>query len=216
MKTINGICLPDEDTHFEELLGRSPLIDGKATYQLKKYLKARESIRTFCLAVDIGAHVGLWSRVMSLDFLRVIAFEPVARHRECFLRNCADRTNIELLPFAVGDVNGPLQMMEIADNSGNARVSTTTDGERTTCVTLDSYSFPQRIDFLKIDVEGFETKVVVGGEYRIKHDKPTIIIEQKPGNAEQFGFKQFDAFKLLKAWGAIEVATMSGDVILRW
>lgn len=217
MKNVAGIWLPDYDTHFSDMLPKQAMVNGIATYQLKKYLKARESVRRWHLAVDVGAHVGLWSRVMAGDFKQVIAFEPLSDHRECFVRNVP--MNVELFPWAVSDIDGAmLELMIGGDNSGNAHVSSSyrEKGEKAQTISLDNFEWPTTIDFLKIDVEGFETKVLVGGEDTIRSHKPVIILEQKPNNAERYGFKQHDAVEVLKQWGMKEVAVMAGDHIMTW
>jgi FkbM family methyltransferase len=223
MQIVSGIFLPDDDTHFADQLRISPLIDGKATYQLRKYLKARDFVAAFGLTVDVGAHVGLWSRVMAMDFRRVVAFEPVGTHRECFVENMHGHGNVELLPFAVSDRATTLRITQPSGNTGNAHVSAASgDGagsprdEVTTAIVLDHYALPARVDLLKIDVEGFETKVILGAEALIKRDRPVVIVEQKPAMAERYGFKQYDARNLLKGWGAKEVAAMNGDYIMRF
>lgn len=45
------------------------------------------------------------------------------------------------------------------------------------CYPLDSVSIDAKIDFIKIDVEGFENEVFLGGEGLIKRDKPVIYVE---------------------------------------
>ena len=128
--------------------------------------------------------------------------------------NMQGHTNVELLPFAVSDHAGTLRIAMPDGNSGNAHVGN--DGELVRSIVLDHYALGRRVDFMKIDVEGFEAKVLAGAQALIKRDKPVIVIEQKPGNAERYGFKQKDALTMLKSWGATEVAEMSGDHILKW
>ena len=42
---------------------------------------------------------------------------------------------------------------------------------------LDSFDFPNRISFIKIDVEGHETEVIKGSERTIKNNKPILLVE---------------------------------------
>ncbi|TIU67562.1 MAG: hypothetical protein E5W13_31365, partial [Mesorhizobium sp.] len=73
------------------------------------------------------------------------------------------------------------------------------------------------IDFLKIDVEGFEKPILEGGEQTIRREKPVIIIEQKPnGNAERYGRDRFAALDLLKAWGGKVKWEIGGDFLVEW
>lgn len=45
------------------------------------------------------------------------------------------------------------------------------------CQPLDKLDINKKIDFIKIDVEGFEKEVLLGGVELIKRDKPQIYIE---------------------------------------
>lgn len=213
MKKVCGIWLPDGDQHFKDQLPHGPVIRGKATYQYRKYAAALKYVRVMDHAVDVGGHVGLWSRVMSYDFNKVTAFEPLEAHRQCFVHNVPNIHNVTLLPYAVGATAGTTKIHMPADNTGHAHVLH--EGEECEVVTLDSMTL-DRIDFLKIDVEGFEFSVLCGAEETIKRDRPVIIVEQKPDNAERYGQDRYDAVKLLKDWGMREAEIISGDHIMVW
>lgn len=220
MKRIHGIYLPETDTHFDTMISvGKDAVAGKGTYQLKKYHAAIRHVANRGFAVDVGAHVGLWSRVMSYDFVEVAAFEPLQAHRDCFEKNLIGRHNVSMYPFAVGAGIGRLAITMPSDNTGHAHVVEESYGKENVevaqVVRLDSMKWDRRVDFLKIDVEGWELPVLQGGETMIRRDRPVIIIEQKPhGNAERYGWGQHDALKLLKQWGFQEVAAISGDHIL--
>ncbi len=218
MKNIHGIWLPETDTHFDTMITVGPNeVHGKGTYQLKKYRAALGYCNARGLAVDIGAHVGLWSRVMSYDFARVVAFEPLPDHVACFERNLEGRDNVDLHRFAISSAPGQLRIHMPADNTGHAHVSSDNSGTICEAITLDSFKLLQKIDFLKIDVEGWETAVVQGATETILRDKPVIIIEQKPhGNAERYGWEQRKALGMLLRMGYKEVLSISGDHILTW
>lgn len=214
MKVIDGIYLPSGDEHFSRYLPGSPRHRGAATYQFKKYRAAMRFVKRRGHAVDIGSHVGLWTRLMADDFSHVTCFEPLAAHRECWLMNTRHISNAELYPLALSNEEQTLRIHMPQDNTGHAHVSE--KGEEVQAVTLDSRAGLERIDFLKIDVEGWELPVVQGAEARIRLDRPVIIIEQKPDNAEAQGFGRWSAVNLLKKWGAVEVDQIAGDHILVW
>ena len=86
----NGIWLPDGETHLQTVMIGD-------TYQLRKYKTALEYTPTRNRAIDIGAHVGLWSRPMSKDFRIVEAFEPVEAHRVCYRRNVEDIADKQII-----------------------------------------------------------------------------------------------------------------------
>lgn len=210
MREVLGIWLPDGDDHFPAQLAAGPVVGGKATYQWKKYQAALKHVGRRLHAVDIGGHVGLWSRVMAMDFANVTAFEPVKAHRECFELNAPD---VPVLPYALGAKAGTVWIATPAGNTGNAHISEA--GEECKVLTLDSVALDP-IDFLKVDVEGFEYDVLVGGEQTIRRDRPVIVVEQKPGHAQRYGRGQWDAVGLLLSWGMRQADVISGDHVMVW
>jgi FkbM family methyltransferase len=220
MKQIEGIWLPDEDVHFEAHLKASSF-EGKGAYQLKKIMKALEKTEGRILALDIGGHVGLWSRVLAYHFCGVAAFEPVPKLCACFKKNLKDHSNVILHECALGDKFSKRRMIWMGENTGNCRFvnSRPVDGEETgdletDCKTLDSFNMNP--DLIKIDVEGFEYFVLLGAEETIRQNKPTIVVEQKHDNATRYGVGSHDAVKTLQQWGARIYWVSSGDFCLGW
>ena len=55
------------------------------------------------------------------------------------------------------------------------------DGDETaTTIALDSLNIP-KLDFIKLDIQGFEYKALIGGINTIKNNMPTIFIENYDG-----------------------------------
>lgn len=221
MKEIRGIWFPDHDEHFAEQLAGGPLVDSKGTYQWKKYQMALPYVRTRAHALDVGAHVGLWSRVMARDFVCVTAIEPMPALRDCFIRNVPG--SVMLYPFAVGSRRGQARIGFPTDNSGNARVAeldgkefeASSTPETVEVYTIDGLVLPHT-DLIKIDVEGFEFEVVAGAEETIRKHRPVMIVEQKPNQAERYGRGRHDAVKLLQSWGMKQAKEIGGDHIMVW
>jgi FkbM family methyltransferase len=212
MREVRGIWVPDGDIHMAEQVMNpgNPLVAGRGTYQRNKYLAAIKHVEGWKHAVDVGANVGLWSRLMVMDFAAVTAIEPIAEHRACFELNVK---GARLLPVAVGSEPGQLCIRVPSEHVMSAYVAD--DGESVDVVTLDSLNLGA-IDFLKIDIEGYEYEALVGGEQTIRSARPVIIVEQKPGHAERYGRGQWDAVALLEQWGMREVAILAGDHIMVW
>lgn len=221
MKQILGIWFPDSDEHFAAQLQGGPLVDGKGTYQWKKYQLALPHVERRGHALDVGGHVGTWSRVMARDFEAVTAIEPMSALRECFVRNVPE--GVHLLPYAVGDRPGAARIGFPTDNTGNARIAETggklfeqtADTELVEVVTIDGLNLPH-IDFFKIDVEGYEFEVITGAEQTIRSHRPAMIVEQKPAQAERYGRGRWDAVGLLKSWGMKQAHEIGGDHIMVW
>lgn len=213
MKQIGGMWFPDGDRHFAAQLAHGPVVDGRGTYQFRKYAAALPHVPGRGLAIDIGAHVGLWTRVMALDFARVVAFEPLPEHVACFERNLKGAQNVELKPVALGEKVGKLGFAAAGDNSGNAHV-VNDGGLDVPMRSLDSLRL-RNVDLVKIDVEGFEAPVLKGGEKTIRREQPAVIIEAKPnGSAERYGRCRFDALDMLKDWGGVVAWEIGGDFLV--
>jgi FkbM family methyltransferase len=215
MKKIEGIWLPEKDTHFEYHLKANPQFKGAATYQWTKLKAALEIIpenrRRY--AVDVGAHVGLWSRVLAYKFDFVWSFEPLPELQECFYKN-VDLSNVTLYQFALGRESGIAFMSTEDDNSGNSRIDRTGD-QSVRVLRFDDYKI-DHLDFLKIDTEGTELDVIIGSRETIALHKPFILVEQKPGHAERYGYGKTEAVTYLQNMGAKLLWAKSGDYFLGW
>jgi len=171
MREQRGILIPETDK--TTLYGKN--------YEIREYnnLKLKGN-----LAVDIGAHVGIWSLRLANDFRQVMAFEPMKKHIVCHKVNCKDFDNILLHEVALSNENTNKIMTTKENNSG---MSTLIDQKKlkwkkeqfTEIVEtrmLDSYDL-QEVDFIKIDVEGWEEQVLKGAYITITRCKPIIYIE---------------------------------------
>jgi FkbM family methyltransferase len=220
VKNVQGIWLPDSDDHFEFHLRQGEKFRGAGTYQMRKIVAAIDA--TFKdrrrLAIDVGAHVGLWTRVLCPSFSRVVAFEPVPDLLLCLAANLEGINNIEVYDVALSSTSvSSLSMTAPGSNSGNWAVSCSVEEAHieVPARTLDSYGFTG-VDLVKIDVEGWEREVLLGGEETIRSCKPVVVVEQKPGNAERYGVGQLAAVDLLKSWGAEVLWIKAGDYCMGW
>jgi FkbM family methyltransferase len=220
MQQVNGIYLPTGDTHFPDMIRRGPLYAGKGTYQFNKLDAALKYVRKFGTAVDVGAHVGLWTRVLADKFERVHAFEMMSTHAECLELNTVGMPNVVIhRDVALGSANGAVAIVVEEGNTGNTRVDPKPRPSTLSVAmqALDSFfPAPLTVDFIKIDVEGYEQQVAIGGAALIRRSKPVMVVEQKRDHAERYGSRAGEVIDLLKAWGARVVLTLSGDYILTW
>lgn len=213
MKQVGGVWLPDGEEHLVEWMKKmNRVVDGKLTYQLHKLEAALTYVRDFRTAVDVGAHCGLWSMHLAKRFQMLYAFEPMAEHRACFEKNVPAAGNVWLSPCALGEKPAHVKMHTAPTSSGDTWVDGEGDIEM---VTLDSLNI-ERIDFLKIDCEGYELFVLKGGVETLQRSKPVVIVEQKPGKGQHFGLPQTAAVEFLTGLGAKLRREMSGDYILSW
>jgi FkbM family methyltransferase len=216
MYTKHGWCFPDEDTHFAEMLDKNIAKGNEPVYQEPVRRKSLQFVEKKGVALDIGANIGLWSRDLCDQFDKVIAFEPVPQFRTCLLEN-VKKHNLEIRPWALGEEDTHIKMVVTEGNTGHSHVDSNSVGDGDTPMyRLDSLAF-DRIDYVKIDCEGYELNILRGAERTFRTFKPIVVVEQKlhedTGITEH---TQFGAADLLKSWGARELARVRHDVILGW
>ncbi len=164
-----------------------PLPDNHDIYHLQAALK---HVKDFSLAVDGGAHRGIWTRPMLKSFKEVWAFEPVP---SLFSMLPEGSTNI-LGALGLGGVAG---LSPGPENDGQWHLDL--DGEGETIVhTLDSFELPN-CGFLKLDVEGYEYFALKGAEETIRKHRPVIMIEEN-GLCERYGIKPWSCDELIKGF----------------
>ncbi len=235
-KLVGGIWMPATETHMIEVMtgkGRFE-VEGKLTYQYRKLRAAldRLPLDRRRRAIDIGGHVGLWSMWLVRHFKRLEAFEPIPLHADLFEQNVnmdLHGVRCTLNRMAVGATSGIVRMQVPDETTGNSHVAINGQHPGTRLVehpdrmheygeiemrSLDSFEFTE-VDFIKIDVEGFEKAVVLGAEQTIRACRPLMVVEQK-GNDSVYGDKPEAAVKLLQKWGMKPLQVMSGDWILDW
>jgi FkbM family methyltransferase len=123
--------------------------------------------------VDIGANVGTYALALARDVGEhgtVIAVEPhpVIHGRLAFNRAASGFAQVRLVAAAAGDSDGELMIETDGDNFGASHVvigKASTDAFKVPCFTLQHILGDvgaDRVDALKIDVEGFEDRVLTG------------------------------------------------------
>jgi len=214
MKFEDGWWFPDGEAHLPAWMADPRvrmILNGRAAYQGQKQQAALDLCTDTRVAVDVGAHVGLWSFNLAQRFRLVHAFEPVAAHRECFELNVLEATpNVILYPYALGAAEGMVSIRTEPTSSGDSRV----DGPgHIEMRRLDSFQFTD-VDLVKIDAEGYELFILRGAEELIARQKPVVVVEQKPGHAKRYGIGDRDAVEWLKSMGYRVAREISGDFLM--
>lgn len=206
--------LPSHEKHLQTWLqhpkNKDVVLHGRVSYQGRKQLAAMKHCKQRRTAVDCGAHVGYWTFNLAHEFAHVHAFEPVAAHRECFIKNTDGLSNVTLHAKALGKEPGSIRIETEQGSSGNSFVGGAGD---IPMVTLDSLHLAD-VDFMKLDVEGFEENVLRGASDTIDRCRPVIIVEQKKNfSSTRFGLKDRGAVDFLMTLGYKVAEEISGDYI---
>jgi FkbM family methyltransferase len=142
----------------------------------------RRLLRPGMRAVDVGANIGYYLLLIESAVGpggSVACFEPEPENLRELGRNVeANRLqNVRVFAAAVGAEDG-----RVAMRTGiNAAVAGEEGGDFTVpLVRLDS-ALDGPVDFVKIDVEGYEGQVLAGARRRLREHRPVLLVEIHPG-----------------------------------
>ena len=203
---IGNYLFPSSDTHFDRWM-----LEGE--YQKKQrdalfeYMEERRPIEYIA---DVGAHVGLWSRPMMhrANTKYIWAFEPNSSVRECYVLNMGGFENYSIYPVALGHKNMKGFLNIETDNSGNTNVHPTRSGN-TEIRTLDSFNF-EHLDYIKVDVEGFEYNFLQGAVDTLNRCRPFVHLEMKSKNMRN---SKDDFYRFMKNIGYSQVMKIGAEVL---
>lgn len=212
MKMVHGWAYPDAD----EFMANEMKEDG--SYQAGHLRAALGYVKDWSIAIDGGAHVGTWSKVLSRKFERVIAVEPSPDTHEALVANLEafGCSNVETKAVAIGQAPGFASMVlerRAAErkNTGGRQVR---QGGSIPIETIDSWELPS-LGLLKLDVEGYEASALRGAMQTLKRCRPIVIFEEKgfgrshgelPNAAadvlRKAGYYHLKSVKMDHIWGA--------------
>lgn len=147
--------------------------------------------------LDIGSNIGIVCLPIARQYpnYKVYAFDAQAHMCELLKENIAlnKLDNISVEPYALGDQTGIITLSHpdyaVAENIGAFSLDTYVQGMSNIARgngevavidvrTLDSIEFAEPIRCIKLDVEGFEERIIRGGlETLKKHNYPPIVYE---------------------------------------
>ena len=217
MKRIHGTDLhvPDGETHLLETARKTGRPAWK-DYQHDRLEAAFDHVTHWDTAIDIGAHVGLLTCEMAKKFKRVVAFEPDPEAFACLRANTDHLPNVECSLLALGETDGEVRLDEVTDgNTGNRQIIPTgavsTSGLHAFLRAFDDLEI-HPVDFIKIDVQGYEGKVLRGAASSIIAYGPTILVEEEPpGKLRRQLDEEGAASRLLGSFGAVRRDRIGAD-----
>ena len=163
------------------------------------------------ISIDVGAANGMYLAHLYKISKKCFAFEP----REDALQNLKKvfsgiTSNIQFEQVALSDFSGSTKLRILKSNDRLSTIEAENTIEKFGDVQLvevpvrkiDDYEYPDKVSFIKIDVEGHEEAVIKGAMNTIQRDHPFLLIEIEERHKknsidhiktllEEFGYKGF-------------------------
>ena len=180
--------------------------------------------------VDVGANMGFTSLLFHFAFpnAKILAIEPSSYNTKFLNRNVGEVDNIETAQVAVISDNREIEIAlpskvqrgdiklvtEEWDNTGALSIYGETDlyREKVRGVRLDDI-ITQKVDYLKLDIEGAELEALKGAHRILTEDQPYIQIELRVANLLMAGTDVHEVHRFIQSYGYVRIATYAGDSI---
>lgn len=161
------------------------------------------------IAVDVGANMGCntvaLARAVAPDGI-VYAFEPLRIPFQLLCGNCMLNSlphvitkNIAIGDGSISEVQmNPVQYTSTWINIGDTQVGK--GGEQVAVRSLDSFDLP-KVDFIKIDVQGYEPRVLRGATATIDRCRPLLFVEIEEPQLKSHGSSTADLINQILGLG---------------
>ena len=195
---------------------RDPVVSGALflrVYEREELRLVRSLLRPGMVALDVGANLGFYTALLGQATGpqgRVIALEPDPENFSFLQRTVAANQfkNVELIQAAAGREPGHLTLYSSSDNRGDNRMYANELADRSEeveVVRLDDL-LEQRgvmeLDFLKIDVQGYEGQVLAGLERTLRRSRRLVaLVEFWPHGLRSAGTDPEAYLEQLLSWG---------------
>lgn len=149
--------------------------------------------------IDIGAYDGDSMKTF-LKYVpntsKIYSIEPQSNNFEALkntIQTLGFSNKVEALKYAIADVDDERVFIDIQENlSSTAQISKNISNENYVLTkTLDTLFKNERIDLIKMDIEGFEMNALLGAKEIIKNQTPTLILSAYHKNKDIYDFIDF-------------------------
>ena len=222
VRKVKNYSLSHLQTDYTEVFGNKLFLSKKGlgltvshygTYEKSESKIMEEEIKVGNIVVDVGANIGLHTLNMARivgNTGQVFAFEPDPSNFKILEKNVKvnNYQNIILEQKAVGDKHGRTTLYQ-SDHPGMHRIFPQTKlakGQvQVELTSLDKYfidsNLADKINFIKIDVEGLEFSVLKGMKNILKNNKKIkILFEFMPKNTMEAGFTPIELLNYLTSY----------------
>jgi len=220
--------IPDDPVYFRlELILRR--------YEPETVAFFRQHIKPGMTVLDIGAHIGYYTRLFSQlvgPLGTVIAFEPHPIHFQYLQMNCGDAGNVILVNKAVGDQSRTVTLYDALPESGGVSIGLcrekreyvwskmahelskrSREGLPIRTFTAEMVPLDEALgqmgitcfDVMKIDIEGAEVMALSGAKQLLASSNGFIVFELAPTNLRELGTSPYNLLHLLQHHGFTKI-----------
>ena len=158
--------------------------------------------------IDIGANIGYYTLIMAKlvgETGKVFAFEPDPENVELLKKNVEYNgyKNVVIFPYAVSDQEGAIKLYLSDTRHADNRIYDFGDGRKSIdikAVRVDDM-IADRIDFIKMDIEGSEIGAIKGMKRILRDNNLSIISEFWPQGIKKFGYSAQEFLDILENLG---------------
>lgn len=190
--TEKGFAIIDGDSHISKWVVESGRLDHDRT--VEEHILPH--IEPHSVVVDAGANVGDHSIRYAEKASKVMAFEPNPQLFECLQYNLQNYVNVECYRLALSCGVQECELVTCA-NVGAGYLQPKRGGT-VVCVPLDAFNL-KRLDFFKLDIEGYELYALEGAKTTISIHRPKILLEMNRGTLVRNGVQYQDIFEFLRS-----------------
>jgi len=199
-KYVKGFWVQKNDYFFDMMSDSEFPLDGKLHDELLDLI----DIKNFRNCLDIGAHIGIWSKVLSKRFDNVYSFEPSKSNCYFFKKNLENTKNVFLNNYAIYDTdNAQVNITQLVENNFGSYCLTESGYEKEFDVVtkkIDSLNLTN-IDFIQLHTKGCEYQVLKGSEKTLMNFKPVLVFQIYDDQLKLFSSNSNEIINYLKALG---------------
>ncbi len=195
------ICLADDRYITPQCLKHCQLGYDKDILAIPKI---NAVLRLGNTVIDVGAYIGDTTIHFVERGCTVFAIEPREDAFACLLHNVPTAISIRRPAGQRGQRvsfhDGPLSHTECVNLGGRQVRVDGSDTDSLRCLSLDELN-PHACHLIKIDAEGFEPHVLLGGQQLIQRTRPVLYIEVNAPALRDQGFSSAeDVHAILRGW----------------
>lgn len=210
MRKVGNFFIPDEEK--ADFLIQAYENGG---WQLDHLEYSLKFVENFDVAIDAGTNIGSWTQVLCDKFKTVHGFEIYPPTYECLKENLRNYSNSILHNVGLSNKEEYVNV-KFDDNYPNCTGGNYISGNgNLKCITLDSLNL-NKLDYYKLDIEGYEYFALQGSIETIKKCKPIIFLEFKERLFKKFNLKGKDVLNLLNSLNYKKIGNIGSDIVFKF